>query len=191
MAKLTTRFGFNLAALLIIASAAALAQTPRYNLGKAATTDEIRAWDISIGPDGKELPPGGGSAVEGAKVYAQQCAACHGTTGEDAKGSPRLFGGKGTLNTPMPIKTVGSYWPFATSIWDYVNRAMPRNKPGSLNADQVYGLTAYLLYKNGIVQENDVMDAKTLPKVQMPNRNGFQPPIPEIVQKHCRTGTCP
>ena len=91
----------------------------------------------------------------------------------------------------MPIKTVGSYWPFATTIWDYVNRAMPRNKPGSLTADQVYALTAFLLYKNGIIQENDVMDPKTLPKVQMPNRNGFQPPMPDIVQKHCRTGTCP
>lgn len=191
MGTLTTRFGFNLSVLLIFAGVAALAQTPRYNLGKTATPEEIRAWDISVGPDGKELPPGSGSAMEGAKLYAQQCAACHGATGEDAKGSPRLVGGKGTLNTPMPIKTVGSYWPFATSIWDYINRAMPRNKPGSLTAEQVYALTAFLLYKNGIIQENDVMDAKTLPKVQMPNRNGFQPPMPDIVQKHCRTGTCP
>ncbi len=191
MGTLTTRFGFNLSVLLIFAGVAALAQTPRYNLGKTATPEEIRAWDISVGPDGKELPPGSGSAMEGAKLYAQQCAACHGATGEDAKSSPRLVGGKGTLNTPMPIKTVGSYWPFATSIWDYINRAMPRNKPGSLTAEQVYALTAFLLYKNGIIQENDVMDAKTLPKVQMPNRNGFQPPMPDIVQRHCRTGTCP
>jgi S-disulfanyl-L-cysteine oxidoreductase SoxD len=191
MGTLTMRFGFSLSVLLIFAGGAALAQTPRYNLGKTATPEEIRAWDISVGPDGKELPPGSGSAMEGAKLYAQYCAACHSATGEDAKGSPRLVGGKGTLNTPMPIKTVGSYWPFATSIWDYINRAMPRNKPGSLTADQVYALTAFLLYKNGIIQENDVMDAKTLPKVQMPNRNGFQPPMLDIVQKHCRLGTCP
>ena len=190
MGSLTTRFGLSFV-LVLFFSAAAPAQTQRYNIGRTPTADEVHAWDISVGPDGKELPPGSGAAKDGAKTYAQQCASCHGMTAEDAKGSPRLFGGQGTLTTPMPIKTVGSYWPYATTIWDYINRAMPRNKPGSLTPDQVYALTAYLLFRNGIVQEDQVMDAKSLPNVQMPNRNGFKPPIPEIVQKHCRVGTCP
>ncbi len=190
MGTYTMRCGFNLFAMLLFA-AVALPQTTRYNMGRTPTSEEVQAWDISVGPDGKELPPGSGTAKDGARLYAQQCASCHGVTGEDAKGSPRLFGGQGTLNTPKPIKTVGSYWPYATTIWDYIHRAMPRNKPGSLNAGQVYALTAYLLYKNGIIQENDVMDAKSLPKVQMPNRNGFLPAMQDIVSKHCRLGTCP
>ena len=168
-------------------SGTALAQTPSYgNVGRAASQEEIRAWDISVGPEGKELPPGSGTAQEGAKIYAQRCAACHGPTGAEgeapAKGrrtaSP-LVGGKGTLATAQPVRTIGSFWPFATTIWDYINRAMPLLEEGSLSADQVYALTAFLLYRNGIVQETDVMDAKSLPKVQMPNRYGFSPPRPE------------
>ena len=191
------RFGFNLfvRAMLAISVAwvAALAQTPTYGVGRTPSGEEIRAWDISIGPDGKELPPGSGTAKEGAKLYARQCAGCHGPTGAEGTSAPRLVGGKGTLANPLaPVKTVGSYWPFATSIWDYINRAMPRNKPGSLQADEVYALTAFLLYKNDLIQESDVIDAKSLPKIPMPNRNGFIPPrLEDINRLRCRLGTCP
>ena len=137
-----------------------------------------------IGPEGKELPPGSGTAKEGAKIFAQKCAACHGPTERgcqelpDWTAGPALVGGKGTLNTANPVRTIGSYWPFATTIWDYINRAMPRRQEGSLSADEVYALTAFLLYRNDIIQESDVIDAKSLPKVQMPNRNGFIPANP-------------
>jgi S-disulfanyl-L-cysteine oxidoreductase SoxD len=162
---------------------AALAQTPTYNLGSKPSEEEIRAWDIAIGPAGKELPPGSGTAKEGAKVYAQKCAACHGPTGAEGERPPKgrrqappLTGGNGTLNTPRPVRTIGSFWPFATTIWDYIYRTMPWNQEESLSANEVYALTAFLLYRNGIIQESDVIDAKSLPKIQMPNRNGFVPP---------------
>ncbi|MBI2815586.1 MAG: cytochrome c [Acidobacteria bacterium] len=159
---------------------AAVAQGPAYHLGRTPTAEEIRAWDIAIGPHGKELPPGSGTAKEGAKIYAQRCAVCHGQTAEG--GAARsLVGGIGTLNTSNPVPTVGSFWPYATTVWDYINRAMPPPpmQPGVLSADEVYSVTAFLLYRNGIIQENDVLDAKSLPKIQMPNRNGFVPPRPE------------
>ena len=164
----------NLLVSMVIAAAgvASQAQSPTYGLGKAPTGEEVRAWDIAVGPEGKELPPGQGTAKEGATIYAQQCAGCHGPTGIEGP-FDRLVGGQGTLNTSRPVKTVGSYWPFATTVWDYINRAMPTDRPGSLTPDQVYALTAFLLYRNGIVQESDVMDAQSLPKVRMPNRDGF------------------
>lgn len=148
------------------------AQSPTYGLGRTPKPDEIKAWDFAISPDGKELPPGSGSAVEGAKIYAANCAACHGKTGKEGPNDV-LVGGQGTLNTNKPVKTVGSYWPYATTVWDYINRAMPYGKPGSLSADEVYAVTAYLLSLNGIIKEDAVMNAKTLPQVKMPNRNGF------------------
>ena len=148
------------------------AQSPVYGLGRTAKPDEIKAWDFAISPDGKELPPGSGSATEGAKIYAASCAGCHGKTGKEGPNDV-LVGGQGTLNTNKPVKTVGSYWPYATTVWDYINRAMPYNKPASLSADQVYAVTAYLLSLNGIIKDDAVMNAKTLPEVKMPNRNGF------------------
>jgi cytochrome c len=148
------------------------AQSPTYGLGRAPRADEIKAWDIAVGPEGKELPPGSGSAVEGAKIYAAQCAACHGKTGKEGPNDV-LVGGQGTLATNKPVKTVGSYWPYATTVWDYINRSMPYNKPGSLSADEVYAVTAYLLSLNGIIKEDAQMNAKTLPQVRMPNRDGF------------------
>ncbi len=164
------------------------------NVGRAPTEEEIRAWDFAIGTEGKELPVGSGSATEGMKIYADKCAKCHGPTGQEAPLGPRLVGGKGTLDTLHPVMTIGSYWPFATTIWDYINRAMPRMKEGTLSHDETYALTAYLLYLNGIVQETDVMDAKTLPKVQMPNRNGFIPvqlkDIGDIKKRDCTLGHC-
>ena len=161
-------------AVLVTVCAAAQAQGPTYGLGKTPSAEAIQAWDIAIGPQGKELPPGQGTAKEGAAIYARQCAACHGQTGTEGPFN-RLVGGQGTLNGDQPVKTVGSFWPFATTLWDYINRAMPDDKPGSLSADQVYALTAFLLYRNGIIRESDLIDAGSLPKVRMPNRNGFVP----------------
>ncbi len=161
-------------AVLVAVCAAAQAQSPTYGVGRTPSAEAIRAWDIAIGPEGKELPPGRGTAKEGATIYAERCAACHGQTGTEGPFN-RLVGGQGTLNTNRPVKTVGSYWPFATTIWDYINRAMPVDNPGSLAPNQVYALTAFLLYRNGIIQETDVMDAESLPKVRMPNREGFVP----------------
>ena len=162
------RFLNLLAPVLALASCvAAQAQSPTYDLGRTPSEKEILAWDIAVGPEGKELPVGSGTAKEGEALYARKCAACHGPTATEGK-APRLVG--------RQMRTVGSYWPFATSIWDYISRAMPIYQEGSLSVDEVYSLTAFLLFKNGIIQESDAMDAESLPKVQMPNRNGYQPP---------------
>ena len=179
-----------------VVSVSAIAQTPKYNVGRTPSAEEIRAWDISVGPAGKELPPGSGTAVEGTKIFAQKCAQCHGPTGTEAKFLHGvLVGGKGTLGTDHALRTVGSFFPFATIVWDFINRAMPLFREGSLTADEVYSLTAFLLYRNGIIQETDVMDATSLPKVQMPNRNGFVPArledIPDLRKRNCSRGTCP
>jgi len=185
-----------MALLLSFACAPAWAQAPQYgNVGRAPTEQEIRAWDIAISLDGKELPPGSGNAQQGAPLFASKCAGCHGPNLEGSRLGPRLMGGKGTINTTHPEKTIGSYWPFATSVWDYINRAMPRFQEGSLTADQVYALTAFLLFRNEVIGEAEVMNAQSLPKVQMPNRNGFLPPrvedIPDTNKRGCRFGTCP
>jgi cytochrome c len=161
-----------------LALPAAAQTTPTIDLGRAATAEEIQAWDIAVGPAGKELPPGSGTAKEGAAIFARQCAACHGPTAEGGS-EKALVGGKGTLATLNPRKTIGSYWPFAPIVWDYINRAMPRFQEGTLSPNEVYSLTAFLLFRNGIIGENDVMNARTLPKVRMPNRDGFLPPKPE------------
>jgi len=158
--------------LVLIFAGPLAAQSPAYGLGHAPKPDEIKAWDFAISPDGKELPPGSGSASEGARTYAASCAACHGKTGKEGPNDV-LVGGHGTLNTNKPVKTVGSYWPYSTTVWDYINRAMPYDKPGSLNPDEVYAVTAYLLSLNAIIKDDAVMNAKTLPQVKMPNRNGF------------------
>jgi len=158
----------------------ALAQSPTYGVGRVPTQEEFKAWDIAIGPDGRELPPGSGTAKAGKAVYDAKAAACPGPTGKEGP-QDVLAGGQGTLNTPKPLKTVGSYWPYATTLWDFTNRAMPFNAPGSLTPDEVYQVTAYVLYLNGIVAENDVIDARTLPQVKMPNRNAFVPdPRPDV-----------
>ena len=164
--------------LALAAGAAALAQAPTYRLGRTPSDDEIRKWDIAVGPAGRELPAGNGTALEGAKVFSQKCAACHGQDAEGTRLAPRLVGGVGTITSPRPVKTPGSFYPFATTIWDYINRAMPKNQEGTLSANEVYAVTAYVLYRNGIIRESDAMDATSLPKVRMPNRNGFIPPEP-------------
>jgi S-disulfanyl-L-cysteine oxidoreductase SoxD len=165
-------------AVLSIAPGCLLAQdAPTYGLGRPATPPEIAVWDIDVRADGQGLPPGSGSVRDGLTVYAERCAACHGDKGE---GNPmdRLVGGTGTLASPNPVRTVGSFWPYATTLFDYVRRAMPFNAPESLTADQVYAVCAYLLYLNQIVPAETVLDAQTLPKVQMPNRHGFTSPDP-------------
>jgi len=145
----------------------------RYDVGRAATPDEIAAVDISIFPDGRGLPAGHGTAREGKPLFAAVCASCHGANGEGNDDYPQLIGGRGTLGTKEPQLTVGSYWPYATTVWDYVHRAMPYVGPGALIADQAYALTAFLLFRNGIIAEDAVVDERTLPAVLMPNRNGF------------------
>jgi len=163
----------------LAACGAALAQSPTYHLGRTPTPEEVKAWDIAIGPEGKELPPGSGTAEDGAKIYAEKCVLCHGPTATEGKFLHGvLAGGEGSLTTLEPIKTIGSYWPYATTIFDFINRAMPFNKPGSLMPDEVYSLTAFLLYKNDVIKMDAVIDAKSLPQVQMPNRDGFFPAKP-------------
>jgi mono/diheme cytochrome c family protein len=168
--------------IAVIASAAGLvaAQSPRFHLGRPPTPEEIKAWDIAVGPDGEGLPPGSGTAVRGKEIFAAQCARCHGATGREGPEMP-LVGGLHTLNTDKPLKTVGSYWPYATTLWDYINRAMPFDRAGVLNADDVYATVAYVLFLNDLVHERDVIDARTLPGVRMPNRDGFIPdPRPDV-----------
>jgi cytochrome c len=163
------------------------AQSPTYGVGHAPTPDEIRAWDISIGPDGKELPPGRGTAKEGATLYTQKgCGGCHGRNGSMAQ-APTLIKSDGTARNTFSClspcvndnNVMALHSPYATVMWDYISRGMPLGKEGSLKPDEVYALTAYLLFKNGVIKEDDVMDAQSLPKVVMPNRNGMaMPPEP-------------
>jgi cytochrome c len=145
------------------------------DLGVPATPAETAAADISVGPDGAGLPPGSGTPKQGAEVYAAKCVACHGADGANGI-NDRLVsgrGGRGTLTSPSPVKTIGSYWPYATTIFDYERRAMPYPAPHSLTDNETYAITAYVLHLNGIIGPDDVMDAASLPKVRMPNRDGF------------------
>jgi len=165
---------------LMLLGGSGLAQSPTYGVGSTPSAEEIRAWDISISPTGKELPPGRGTAKEGALVYRQQgCTVCHGATGAGGL-APTLLKAKAEPNVDpwelgrvLPIRS-----PYATTVWDYINRAMPLNGEGTLTADEVYALTAFLLYKNDVIPEDEVLDAQSLPKVKMPNREGFAP-LPE------------
>lgn len=156
---------------VLLASFALAQESPR--LGVPASPEEVAGWDISIGPEGDNLPPGTGSVTQGAALYAVQCFACHGPNGEGAI-EPRLAGGHGTLATANAVKTVGSYWPYGTTVFDYIRRSMPFQQPGSLSNDEVYALTAYLLNLNGIVDEQAELNAETLPAIEMPNRDGFE-----------------
>ena len=145
-----------------------------------ASDDEIRVWNMDVSPTGEGLPPGQGTVKHGARVYAERCAACHGPTGVEGP-KDKLVGGRNTLRTSKPIKTIGSYWPYATTLYDYIHRAMPFNTPQSLTADETYSVIAWLLFQNQVIQEDAVMNAETLPRVQMPNRNGFiADPRPDV-----------
>ena len=142
------------------------------SLGVPASDADIAAIDVSIGPDGAGLPAGSGTPKQGAEVYATKCIMCHGPEGANGV-NDRLAGGQGTLKSAAPVKTIGSYWPYATTVFDYVRRAMPYPAPHSLTDAEVYAVTAYLLHLNGIIGPDDVMNASSLPKVKMPNRGGF------------------
>jgi len=168
------------------------AQSPAYGVGRSPTADEIHAWDISISPTGQELPPGRGTAKEGAQLYIQKgCAGCHGRTGSGSQ-APTLIRSDGSTRSSTPClvpcvndnNVMALHSPFATVMWDYINRGMPIGKEGTLQPDEVYALTAFLLFRNGVIGEDDVMDADSLPKVAMPNRNGFA--LPPEEWKHGR-----
>ncbi len=158
------------AASLVACAAQAPSRQPAF--GAAVSAEEIARWDISIPPSGAGLPAGSGTAKQGATVYGAKCLACHGEKGA-GKPADVLVGGIGSLATARPVRTVGSYWPYATTLFDYVRRAMPITNPLSLSDDEVYAVSAYVLFLNGIVGEDAVMNAQTLPQVKMPNRDGF------------------
>src|SRR5580700_9058160 len=170
--------------LVALAAAAMLAaQSSKYGVGQPATPGQIRDLGAAIAPDGTGLPEGSGTVAAGREVFAARCSKCHGEKGEGSVG-PVLVGGQGTLATAKPLKTVGSYWPYATTVWDYINRAMPFDQPGLLKPPEVYAVVAYILNLNGIIANDQVMDAKNLPKVKMPNRDGFvADPRPDVGSK--------
>jgi S-disulfanyl-L-cysteine oxidoreductase SoxD len=173
--------------MIVAAGAAVSAQSPAFGVGRAPTAEEVRAWDISIRPDGQELPPGRGTAKDGAPLYVSKgCAGCHGRTGSGST-APTLIKSDGTTKSSVPClapcvndnNVMALHSPYSTVMWDYINRGMPLGKEGSLKPDEVYALTAYLLFKNGVIREDEIMDAQSLPKVAMPNRQGFALPAQE------------
>jgi hypothetical protein len=173
-------FRFFLPVIALVVCQAGWAQSPTYGLGKTPTEDEIRAWDISISPTGKELPPGRGTAKEGAHVYTQKCSICHGATGSEGP-APMVIKRQNPPANPGPClapcirdgNVMAMHAPYATVIWDFINRGMPFKQEGSLKPDEVYALTAFILYKNGVIGgEDDVLDQQSLPKVKMPNADG-------------------
>ncbi len=179
--------GAALAALLLACAARAETQGA-YGIGRAATPAEIAGWNIDIGRDGRGLPPGSGTVGHGREVFEQQCAACHGDKGQGGVGD-RLVGGQGTLGTPHPVRTVGSYWPYAPTLFDYIRRAMPQNAPQSLSNDDVYAVSAYILNLNGLLQADATLDAKSLAAIKMPNRDHFVgDPRPDVKNPECMSG---
>ena len=159
-----------------------------YGIGRVATPAEIDGWNIDIGRNGENLPAGSGSVSHGHEIFDQQCAACHGAKGEGGVGD-RLVGGQGTIATPKPVKTVGSFWPYAPTLFDYIRRAMPQNAPQSLGNDDVYAVSAYILSMNGLLPGDATLDAKTLSAIKMPNRNMFiEDPRPDVKNPACESG---
>jgi len=188
-----TKYAVLLAAALAVLAAPGVAHAQGYpgkfEFGAPANARDIASVNIAIAPDGKNLPPGKGDYAAGKAVYETKCSACHGGNLQGVAGLPdmpagaalRLIGGRGTLTTKNPVMTVESYWPFATTLFDYVRRAMPFTAPGSLTADETYAVSAFILAEGNIIDRTAVLDAQTLPRVQMPNRDGFIPdPRPEF-----------
>lgn len=178
--------------LSLVLSLAGPAMAEPLGLGRPATPETIAAWDIDVRPDGQGLPPGHGSVRDGAALYTARCAGCHGARGEGAA-AEALAGGQGGLASAKPLRTVGSYWPYATTLFDYVRRAMPFDAPQSLSADETYAVSAYVLHLNGLLPEDASLDAASLPKVAMPNRDGFtadpRPDVPPAARPAQRTET--
>jgi cytochrome c len=169
---------------VIATATATLGQGQQYKLGRPATAEEVRELDISVAPDGSGLPNGHGTVNQGRQIYQNLCANCHGDRGQGLSQYPAVAGGQGTLKSNNPVRTVGSYWPYATSVWDYIHRKMPYARPGTLTPDETYAVTAFILYLSGIVDEKADLTEKTLPKVKMPNRDGFVPdPRPDVPTK--------
>jgi hypothetical protein len=176
-----------LAALLLTCLARAETPSP-YGIGRVATPAEIAGWNIDIGRDGSGLPPGSGTVSHGREVFAQQCVACHGDKGQGGVGD-RLVGGQGTLATTNPVRTVGSYWPYAPTLFDYIRRAMPQNAPQSLSNDDVYAVSAYILNLNDLLPADATLDAKSLAGIRMPNRDHFTgDPRPDVKNPACTSG---
>jgi cytochrome c len=179
---MSTRRTFPTLGCILALGAATVAFADSPKLGKPLSEADIKQWDIAILPDGSNLPPGSGTAAKGAEIYAQKCVACHGEAG---KGVPRVAGplaGGGPLTAGIDTpKTIGNYYAYATTIFDYIRRGMPFNMPRSLPDNDVYALTAYILVLNKLIGENDVIDAKTLPQVKMPNRDNFTMPYPDRI----------
>lgn len=184
-AKLQTLCSLLLGAAAFAPAAPCAAQA-RYAFGQTPTAAQIAAWDIDVAPDGRNLPAGSGSVARGRGIYIAQCAACHGVQGEGGLGD-KLVGGQGTLATPTPVKTVGSFWPYATTLFDYVRRAMPLAAPQSLSDEDVYAVSGYVLFLNGLVADTATIDARTLTALKMPNRDGFVgDPRPDTHNAGCR-----
>ena len=184
--------------LLALSFTIAVAQESPYSeIGNAPTQAELDALDISILPNGDGLPAGQGTAKDGEPLFMAKCAVCHGPNLEGRRdfNVGRLAGGIGTLASEKPVQSFGSFNPYATTLWDYIRRAMPRFAEGTLTHDQIYALSAYILYRNDIIGQDEVMNAETLPKVVMPNRDGFIPSnldeIADIEARGCRIGHCP
>ncbi|MEG9862821.1 MAG: cytochrome c [Parvularculales bacterium] len=189
-----------LAALITIglmAAAPVLASERPFNLGSIATPEQVAGWDIDVRPDGKGAPAGSGSALDGEEAYTDLCASCHGDFGEGVDRWPVLSGGYDSLSTHDPIKTVGSYWPYASTAYDYIYRAMPFGDAQSLSADETYAIVAYILYMNDIIEEDYVLSNENIGTIEMPNRNGFALPDPrpdaqvsaEPCMKNCDVST--
>lgn len=171
MAASDMRTRISLAALAAVAFPP-VAHSAHWNIGREVTQQELAAWDITVFADGSGYPAGKGSVARGAEVYQTTCAGCHGARLEGGLG-PALAGGKGTLASAKPLKTVGSYWPYASTLFDYVRRAMPFQAPGSLTNDDVYSVAGYVLHANGLLPADSEVDASVLRNVRMPNRDGF------------------
>jgi mono/diheme cytochrome c family protein len=171
--RMLERLAFGAAMLFAASTAATAQQAPQF--GQPISPADLAPWDIEITPSGAGLPPGRGTVAQGEAVFTAKCQPCHGAKGA-GQPNDRLVGGQGTLAAGQtPIKTVGSYWPYATTLFDYVRRAMPWSQPKSLTDDEVYAVAAYILNLNGIIGADAVMDAQSLPKVAMPNKDGFIP----------------
>ena len=164
--------------MLALTSAPALPAERPFNLGKIATAEEVAGWDIDVRPDGLGAPVGTGNAIDGEEVYADLCAACHGDFGEGIDRWPELVGGEGSLNTHDPLKTTGSYWPYASTLYDYIYRAMPFGEAQSLSHDETYQIVAFLLYMNDIVEDDFDLNHANIGTIKMPNRDGFFMPDP-------------